>query len=438
MPAKPSSITVSLTFIVAVLATVTLLSAQNTRPVVTRPTTANGAVPLTGHITGVRGLVEVKVNEKAPWTPAKEGMIIDEGGEFRTGPRSAVQIVIDPDQIITLDRLGTIKLLTAVRQASGKLKTDIGMKYGRTRYDISAGGLEHESTIRSPNSTLAVRGTKVSLTDTRPFPPEAVSLIGRAEFQSFKREVVAFGGKNKAKIDSAQGTAASTAFSLAVVDPSISLARDPAEQALLADVLSRGATITLDRQTGFRTVSGGTVPTDQEIVSLLPGNLNFVLRWGPNANLDLLVGYNSSKSNGVLYPDRTLFTNADGGKIPFDHQGGPHGGFEIASFPADFPRTSYGIGANHISGPTVNATLQAYLNGKLVPILTFDNQGMPVVNTTITTQVSHLTPQQAMTREASALGIVDLSQVTPASAKAPRHLSPAHAAPPTAGAARKR
>jgi hypothetical protein len=312
------------------------------------------------------------------------------------------------------------------------------MKYGRTRYDIAAGGLEHESTIRSPNSTLAVRGTKVSLTDTRPFPPEAVSLTGRAEFRSFKREVVAFGGKAKAKIDSAQGTAAETAFSLSVVDPSISLARDPAEQALLADVISRGASITLDRQTGFRTVSGGTVPTDKEIVSLLPGNLNFVLRWEGNANLDMLVGYNSSKSNGVLYPDKSLFTNADGGKIPFDHQGGPNGGFEIASFPANFPRTSYGIGANHVSGPTVTANLQAYLNGKLVPILTFDNQGMPVVNTTITTEVSHLTPQQAMTREASALGIVDLSQVSPGAVQNSRHSAPNRSIPPAAGAGRKR
>lgn len=403
-----------------VLAVAAIAGAQDTRPLTRPATTSGGAVALQGRITGVRGLVEVKLNEKSSWVAAKEGMIVDEGGEFRTGPRSAVQVVIEPDQIITLDRLGTIKLLTAVRQASGKLKTDIGMKYGRTRYDISAGGLEHESTIRSPNSTLAVRGTKVSLTDTRPFPPEAVSLIGRAEFQSFKRETVAFGGKAKAKIDSSQGTAASTAFSLSVIDPSIALARDPAEQALLADVLSRGATVTLDRETGFRTVSGGTVPSEKEIVSLLPGSLNFVLRWDGNANLDLLVGYNSSKSNGVLYPDKNLFFNADGGKIPFDHQGGPNGGFEIASFPADFPRTSYGIGANHVSGPTVNATLQAYLNGKLLPILTFDDQGMPVVNTTVTKEVSHLTPQQALTREASALGIVDLSQASPGAAQASR------------------
>jgi hypothetical protein len=312
-----------------------------------------------------------------------------------------------------------------VRQASGKTKTDIGMKYGRTRYDISAGGLEHESTIRSPNSTLAVRGTKVSLTDTRPFPPEAVSLIGRAEFRSFKREVVAFGGKAKAKIDSSQGTAASTAFSLSVLDPSIALARDPAEQALLADIISRGATVTLDRETGFRTVSGGTVPTEKQLLSLLPANLNFVVRWDGNANLDMVVG---SQNAGFLYPSKDLYFNSEGGKIPFDHQGGPHGGFEIATYPANFPRGSFGIGVNHVSGPTVNATLNAYLNGQPVSILTRDIDGNPVVSTSITKEVSHLTPELALKHEATLLGLVDLSQVAPTGVQASRHSAAEQAA----------
>jgi hypothetical protein len=378
-------------------------SGQNTQPA----TTAGGAIPLVGRITATMGLAEVKVNEKAAWQPAKAGMLVEEGGEFRTGPRSAVQFVIEPDQTITLDRLGTVKLLTAVRQASGKTKTDMGMKYGRTRYDISGGGVEHESTIRSPNSTLAVRGTKVSLTDTRPFPPEAVSLVGRAEFQSFKKQAVAFGGKNKATIDSEQGTAANTALALSILDPSIAMARDPAEQALLADVISRGGVVSIDRETGFRTVRGGTVPTDKEIVNLLPDSLNFVLRWTGNANLDLLV----TNSAETLYPSETLFFTPSGGKIPFDHQGGPNGGFEIASFPASFPRSFYAVGVNHVTGPTVPANMQVYLDGKLFPILSFDAQGNPVQNPSITADIAHLTPEQAKKHEATALGIIDLSTV---------------------------
>ena len=393
--------------VTAMLFAAVVASGQDTRPA----STATGAVPLKGRITAVRGLVEVKLTEGAPWQAAKEGLIVDEGGEFRTGPRSAVQFVIEPDQTITLDRLGTVKLLTAVKQASGKTKTDLGMKYGRTRYDISAGGLEHESTIRSPNSTLAVRGTMVSLTDTRPFPPEAVSLTGTAQFQAFKKQTMAFGGKGgKSRVDSSVGSAAETALMSSVLDPSISRARDPAEAALIADVISRGATVTLDRETGFRTVSGGTVPTDKQIVNLLPGNLNFVLKWTANTNLDLII---SSQTGGLLYPSKELFFNSEGGKIPFDHQGGPNGGFEIASYPANFPRAFYGAGVNHVSGVTTPATFQVYLNGKLFPILNFDIQGQPVVSTTVSTEISHLTPEQAMKREGTLLGVVDLSQVPP-------------------------
>ena len=94
-------------------------------------------------------------------------------------------------------------------------------------YDIDAANREYDATVRSPNSTLGIRGTHVSLLDQRPFPPEAVSLTGVAQFQSFKKQAVAFGGKNvKTKIDSEQGTAANTALAASVLDPRFTLARD--------------------------------------------------------------------------------------------------------------------------------------------------------------------------------------------------------------------
>jgi hypothetical protein len=116
--------------------------------------------------------VQVRAAEDQPWKPAAAGMEVDEGAEFRTGPRSAVQFVIPPDQTITLDRLGTIKVLQAVKDA-GKVTTALGMKYGRTRYDIQAADLEHDSSIRSPGSTLAIRGTDVTFEDMAPVAPAA-------------------------------------------------------------------------------------------------------------------------------------------------------------------------------------------------------------------------------------------------------------------------
>src|SRR5688500_13214414 len=149
------------------------------------------------------------------------GMTVGEGAEFRTGPRSAVRFEIPPGQTITLDRLGTVKLIEAVR-SQGSVKTDLGMRYGRVRYDIEAAGVSHDATIHSPSSSLAVRGTRVSLYDQPPFASEAVSLTGRAQFRNVRGQVVSFGGKRRAAVREEEATAAQTALAESTLrDPEI-------------------------------------------------------------------------------------------------------------------------------------------------------------------------------------------------------------------------
>jgi hypothetical protein len=109
-------------------------------------------------ITAVKGLVQVRQAEDQPWQIAKVGMNLEAGAEFRTGPRSMVQFNVGDTQTITLDRLGVIKVLDAIK-SGGKVTTDLGMKYGRSELHVEAGGLEHESQIHSTGSTLAVRGS---------------------------------------------------------------------------------------------------------------------------------------------------------------------------------------------------------------------------------------------------------------------------------------
>src|SRR5258706_7166602 len=84
-------------------------------------------------------------------------MNVTEGAEFRTGPRSAVRVLIPPDQTITFDGLGVVKLMQTIQQGN-VVKTKVGMPYGRTRYDIEQAGIEHQSQLVSPSSTLAIRG----------------------------------------------------------------------------------------------------------------------------------------------------------------------------------------------------------------------------------------------------------------------------------------
>src|SRR5688500_17383733 len=121
-------------------------------------TTAPAVEQLKVKVTAVDGMVQVRGDERQPRPTATVSLAVRETAEARTGPGSAVRFVIPPAQTLPLARLGTVRVLTAINQ-NGKIKTDLAMKYGRTRYAIEAGAREHESTIASPSSTLAVRGT---------------------------------------------------------------------------------------------------------------------------------------------------------------------------------------------------------------------------------------------------------------------------------------
>jgi hypothetical protein len=350
----------------------------------TTPATKTTAMKVV--ITAVQGLASVRDNETAPWRAAKVGAELSQDAEFRTGPRGTIQFKIPPDQTVSVDRLTTLKVLQLIDQ-NGKVTTDLGIKYGRTRYDLEGGGLEHQSTLRSPNATLAVRGTKVSLFDQPPFAPQAISLTGRAEFASHRRgnrggKAIAFGNKGQGKtvVDADSNTAGAVALANTVVDPNLPGARTQSEEALLTTVISRGANVTLDRDTGIKIVRGGIPPTDAQLIPALPGVLNFVLRWDSNVNLDLGVSTPGTAKNlggEFIYPASGLNIAPSGGKTAFDHQGGPNGGIEVVYFQAGkFPDGLFALGGADLTAGSapVTATLEAFLNGK--PIDLFDGQSV--------------------------------------------------------------
>jgi len=124
-------------------------------------------------ITGVQNKVQVRAKEDQPWQDATPGMEITLGAEIRTGIRSACQVKIDGDHTVTLDRLGTIKMLDAVQRA-GKVKTDVGMKYGRTEYKVEQNAQEHDSRVHAPAATLVVRGSHMMLQDDALFGATAI------------------------------------------------------------------------------------------------------------------------------------------------------------------------------------------------------------------------------------------------------------------------
>jgi hypothetical protein len=86
-----------------------------------------------------------------------------------------------------------------------------------------------------------------------------------------------------------------------------------------------------DRDIGIKVVTGGRVPNDAQLIPTLPGVLNFVARWNTNSDLNFSVFTPGGKNNGgeVLYPTGVLSSNSTGGRVAFDHRGGPNGGIEV-------------------------------------------------------------------------------------------------------------
>ncbi|HRK31286.1 MAG TPA: hypothetical protein PLD59_09430 [Tepidisphaeraceae bacterium] len=281
--------------------------------------------PISATITGVEGNAGVRILGTEQWLRAEVGMKLNEGDEVRTSHKSAVRFVIPPDQTITLDRLGTVQLLKS-NFADGKYNTDIGMKYGRTRYDIEAAGREHDARVRSPSSVLAIRGTKVMLFDQPPFVPEAQSLTGRAFFRDARKQVsVGARNGNKVKVSSDKEDAAQTALAGGVINPRGSdSALTPADNrfgfspAVFARLQEQGGVFEIIGQANNQSIIDslsfiGTVAGEQP-------QFNFSFIGSPSANVNL----------SILTPAGDTITVANG----FDNRS-PSGGLYLLDINAD-------------------------------------------------------------------------------------------------------
>jgi hypothetical protein len=328
-----------------------LLLAQGTAPS-TAPQLPSG--PLTITITGVEGMVQVRNGADQPWQKAAIGGQFAEGVEFRTGPKSAVRFNVGTDQVFTLDRFGTVKVLRATL-VEGKVVTDVGMPYGRTRYDIDSTEREHDTKVRSPSSVLAVRGTKVSIYDQPPFAPQAVSLVGRAEFSDLKR-TVPFGGTAKAKVTSEAGSAAKYAADQTVVDPRGNFAGNtPSDQramlALAADPIYLFDPIFIDtaaqQKATLQTSRIGFVPVGRQLF------FNAFWIGDPFSNVDLTV---TSSLGEVVSLKNPLV--ASGGRHAGDGVADSSGfGQEQILWEISYPPGTYKIQTDLVSGKNASVTV---------------------------------------------------------------------------------
>ena len=336
---------------------------------------AAGPVHLRALVTAVEGdLVEIRTAPTAAWMPARPGMTLREGTEIRTGPKSAIRFLIPTDEAFCLDSQGQVTLRQAVVDLR-HAQTRMGLDHGRLREDLShtapvqieQAGLEHDTVIQTPDSALAIRGTKVSLFEQPSFDPVAVSLTGQATFTNVNGYRVPFGGVGRrAVIIGAQTTAAQQAAArenAAVAGSDVPrLEFETRELAIVSQRggFQRGDVIVGDlRLSDFGTRASGA--------PALPGGLDFVLQWtgGPQqalndlnlavfspqhtpANPDYVANPpftvsltpnspTNQQQRKATYPERSR----TGGQITTNSVGPD--GLELAFWPKNYPTGNYDV-----------------------------------------------------------------------------------------------
>jgi hypothetical protein len=410
------------------------------------PAAGDGPKKLHVIVTAVVGQVEVRRKEGSSWEPAKKGMALNEGAEFRTGDKASVQFNVPPGQTFTLDRLGTTKVLQAYYDGQKKVKTEVGLEQGRLRMDVNpegprsravieeadkqafnvaGAGVDHDTVIKSPNSALAVRGTQVSLLDQPPFAPEATSLTGRAEYLNPRRQLVAFGGKGAGKVqvvgDDSSG--AQTGAGQATFAAPSAVAANQYELRQLNRFVQNGGFIIGD------VVVGNAGVENSEVSQFQKGSLQFLMRFGKEGsstfedlnlavlspkfsetNLDAVangpfIGSLNTNAPGYAQYRAQNFpkTSPSGGVISKNSVAGPEKffgsngttsfqGAEIASWPANYPKGVYRVlVTNFATAPAatpgygtnpVPFTVNVVYNGKSLGVLGGFSQEVGLFQTT--------------------------------------------------------
>ena len=336
--------------------------------------TTNGPVHLRAIVTGIQGdLVEIRPSPTADWKRARPGLVLTEGTEIRTGPKSAIRFLIPADEAFCLDSQGDITLNQAVVDAR-HAKTRVGLEHGRLREDLShaapvrieQAGIEHDTVIQSPNSALAIRGTKVSLFEQASFAPVAVSLTGQATFTNVNGVRVPVGGSRHAVVVGAQTSAAQQAGAVeGEINNTGNTARLDFAARELAIVSQRGGFQRGDVLVGDLHLSDFGTRANGDL--RVPGGLDFVLQWAgqtkttlndlnlavfspqnttaspdfvANAPFTVSLTPNSPKSVQLrknTYPDQSR----TGGRISTNSVG--PAGLELAFWPKNFPTGNYRV-----------------------------------------------------------------------------------------------
>ncbi len=332
------------------------------------PADAGEEAQLRAVIVAIKGNVQIRQAEDQKWAPAKPGDVLGAGADIRTGLNSAVQLKIDPGHTVTIDRFSVVKLLTLAKN-QGVIKTDVGMKYGRTRYDVEAAGAVHDARIHTPGTTLAIRGTSTG-TQTDAFTESTWVLQGAVNnTNKLRREMVRMdAATGKAMVTSDLVTPGAFAKNKAKNDGKGEFSGRQATDDMLVEQHASGKLD--DRQSGideahafaraegfqFAAVGVAGDVFDLDIFWLPAGegvaDVDFTIRDPLGAKL-------SSKGASVVRSGQD--TQGQFVSDPIDDQGEFGFGFEAVQYGPKIPAGNFIVTVTHISGEPAEGALTGSL-----------------------------------------------------------------------------
>ena len=106
----------------------------------------------------VVGVAQARANRKAKWKKLKVNDVLKPGVLVRTGRKSLVALRVGPNATMVIDRQTRVAIPQMI-QDGDKLKTRVGVEFGRVDVKASRLGLTIDFSVATPSATLAVRGT---------------------------------------------------------------------------------------------------------------------------------------------------------------------------------------------------------------------------------------------------------------------------------------
>ncbi len=123
----------------------------------------NAPQALTATVLEVTGRAMTRTGAEQPWKPIQKGANLPVGAEVQTGLKSSIVIQTGPNATIVIESLSNIIIGQNEIDEQKIIRTNVGKKYGRMRFDVRDAGFKNDFRVTTPTGVMAVKGTNGGL-----------------------------------------------------------------------------------------------------------------------------------------------------------------------------------------------------------------------------------------------------------------------------------